>query len=103
MACAAIAHARSRGREIEFSGEDGSRADVSYLIELAAACCGPGAFLVPRHRRLLRPEGVDYYIQKLVAAFPKMPLVVHFHNDFGLGAYNTVRALHHGATIRPAP
>jgi isopropylmalate/homocitrate/citramalate synthase len=28
-----------------------------------------------------------------------MPLVVHFHNDFGLGAYNTVRALHHGATI----
>jgi isopropylmalate/homocitrate/citramalate synthase len=45
------------------------------------------------------PEGVDYYIPKLVAAFPEKPLVVHFHNDFGLGAYNTVRALHHGATI----
>ena len=24
---------------------------------------------------------------------------MHFHNDFGLGAYNTVRALHHGATV----
>ena len=34
-----------------------------------------------------------------MAAFPDKPLVVHFHNDFGLGAYNTVRALHHGATI----
>ena len=45
------------------------------------------------------PEGVDYYIPKLVAAFPDKPLVIHFHNDFGLGAYNTVRALHHGATI----
>src|SRR5262245_42569229 len=31
MACAAIAHARSRGvAEIEFGGEDGSRADVDY-------------------------------------------------------------------------
>src|SRR4029434_7327687 len=45
------------------------------------------------------PEGVDYYIPKLVAAFPDKPLVVHFHNDFGLGAYNTVRALHHGAPV----
>ena len=34
-----------------------------------------------------------------MAAFPDKPLVIHFHNDFGLGAYNTVRALHHGATI----
>src|SRR3954465_8758787 len=35
MACEAIRHARSRGvQEIEFGGEDGSRADVQYLIEL---------------------------------------------------------------------
>src|SRR5687768_6429304 len=38
MSCAAIAHARARGVEaIEFGGEDGSRADVDYLIELAGA------------------------------------------------------------------
>jgi hypothetical protein len=60
-------------RADEFGGEDGSRADVDYLVDL--------------------------YIPRLVAAFPDKPLVVHFHNDFGLGAYNTVRALHHGATI----
>jgi isopropylmalate/homocitrate/citramalate synthase len=102
MACAAIAHARSRGvEEIEFGGEDGSRADVDYLIELAAACYQAGGtrYSVPDTVGFFAPEGVDYYIPRLVAAFPDKPLVVHFHNDFGLGAYNTVRALHHGATI----
>ena len=101
MACKAIAHARSRGVEqVEFGGEDGSRADVAYLIELAAACYKAGGtrYSFPDTVGFFAPEGVDYYIPRLVAAFPDKPLVIHFHNDFGLGAYNTVRALHHGAT-----
>jgi isopropylmalate/homocitrate/citramalate synthase len=102
MATRAIAHARSRGvAEIEFGGEDGSRADVDYLIELARACYAAGGtrYSFPDTVGYFAPEGVDHYIPKLVAAFPDKPLVVHFHNDFGLGAYNTVRALQHGATI----
>ena len=102
MATKAIAHARSRGvEEIEFGGEDGSRADVSYLIDLAKACYDAGGtrYSFPDTVGFFAPEGVDYYIPRLVAAFPDRPLVVHFHNDFGLGAFNTVRALHHGATI----
>jgi isopropylmalate/homocitrate/citramalate synthase len=102
MATQAIAHARSRGvQEIEFGGEDGSRADVDYLIELAKACYAAGGtrYSFPDTVGFFAPEGVDFYIPKLVAAFPDKPLVIHFHNDFGLGAYNTVRALHHGATI----
>ncbi|HUG52409.1 MAG TPA: hypothetical protein VMR21_02355 [Vicinamibacteria bacterium] len=102
MATRAIAHARRRGVEqIEFGGEDGSRADVGYLIELARACYEAGGtrYSFPDTVGFFAPEGVDYYIPKLVAAFPDKPLVVHFHNDFGLGAYNTVRALHHGATV----
>jgi isopropylmalate/homocitrate/citramalate synthase len=102
MSTAAIRHARERGvAEIEFGGEDGSRADVGYLIELARACYEAGGtrYSFPDTVGFFAPEGVDYYIPKLVAAFPGKPLVVHFHNDFGLAAYNTVRALHHGATI----
>jgi isopropylmalate/homocitrate/citramalate synthase len=102
MSTQAIAHARARGVEqIEFGGEDGSRADVDYLIQLAEACYRAGGtrYSFPDTVGFFAPEGVDYYIPKLVAAFPTKPLVVHFHNDFGLGAYNTVRALHHGATI----
>ena len=87
--------------QIEFGGEDGSRADVGYLIELARACYQAGGtrYSFPDTVGFFAPEGVDFYIPKLVAAFPDKPLVIHFHNDFGLGAYNTVRALHHGATI----
>jgi isopropylmalate/homocitrate/citramalate synthase len=102
MSTRAIAHAKSRGVEqIEFGGEDGSRADVDYLVELADACYEAGGtrYSFPDTVGFFAPEGVDYYIPKLVAAFPDRPLVVHFHNDFGLAAYNTVRALHHGATI----
>jgi isopropylmalate/homocitrate/citramalate synthase len=102
MSTAAIRHARERGvAQVEFGGEDGSRADVGYLVELARACYEAGGtrYSFPDTVGFFAPEGVDYYIPKLVAAFPDKPLVVHFHNDFGLGAYNTVRALHHGATI----
>ncbi len=102
MATKAIAHARSRGvEEIEFGGEDGSRADVSYLIALAKACYDAGGtrYSFPDTVGFFAPEGVDFYVPKLVSAFPDKPLVIHFHNDFGLGAFNTVRALHHGATI----
>ncbi|MBK5256006.1 MAG: homoaconitate hydratase [Vicinamibacteria bacterium] len=102
MSTKAIAHARSRGVEVvEFGGEDGSRADVDYLIELAGACyeAGGARYAYPDTVGFFAPEGVDYYIPRIVAAFPKKPLVIHFHNDFGLAAYNTVRALHHGATI----
>lgn len=102
MATKAIAHARRRGvATVEFGGEDGSRADVGYLIELARACyeAGGARYAFPDTVGFFAPEGVDYYIPRIVAAFPHKPLVVHFHNDFGLAAYNTVRALHHGATI----
>ena len=102
MATRAIAHARDRGvLTVEFGGEDGSRADVDYLIELARACYAAGGarYAFPDTVGFFAPEGVDFYIPRIVAAFPDKPLVIHFHNDFGLAAYNTVRALHHGATI----
>ena len=60
MATQAIAHARRRGVAIvEFGGEDGSRADVGYLIELGRGLLRRGghALRVSRHRRLLRARG----------------------------------------------
>jgi len=40
---------------------------------------------------------VDHYIPRLVKVLGPVPMTAHFHNDFGLGAINTVRALSHGA------
>jgi isopropylmalate/homocitrate/citramalate synthase len=38
-------------------------------------------------------------VSAIKAATPQAPLVVHFHNDLGLGAWNTVVALGSGADV----
>ena len=97
----AIRYAKSKGvKSIEFGGEDGSRADIDYYVQifkrgLAAGGTRPS---FPDTVGTFSPEGVEFYIKRLVDAIPEQPLLVHFHNDFGLGSYNTITALKCGAT-----
>jgi isopropylmalate/homocitrate/citramalate synthase len=102
MMCEAISYARTEGaREIEFGGEDGSRADPDYIAEihrrgLAAGGTRPST---PDTVGCYSPFAVREYIPKIKAAAPEAPLVVHFHNDLGIGAWNTVMALGSGAEV----
>ncbi|MBS1261685.1 MAG: 2-isopropylmalate synthase [Calditrichaeota bacterium] len=102
MMCDTISYARERGvREVEFGGEDGSRADLDYTIALAKAGYEAGGtrYSFPDTVGCFTPEGVDHYIPRIVEEFPGRDLVVHFHNDFGLAGVNTVRAMSHGINI----
>jgi len=101
----AIRYARTRGLErIEFAAEDASRGDREYAIEWANACIDAGGtrFCFSDTCGVFTPEGVDHYFPRLVDALGvrtgRVQLTAHFHNDFGLGAINTVRAVMHGAT-----
>jgi isopropylmalate/homocitrate/citramalate synthase len=101
----AIRYARSRGIErIEFAAEDASRGDLAYAIEWAKACIEAGGtrFCFSDTCGVFTPEGVDRYFPPIVDALGvrqgRIQLTAHFHNDFGLGAINTVRAVLHGAT-----
>lgn len=101
----AIRYARSRGIErIEFAAEDASRGDAEYAIEWAEACIAAGGtrFCFSDTCGVFTPEGVDHYFPRIVEALGvrrgRVQLTAHFHNDFGLGAINTVRAVMHGAT-----
>ena len=99
MQCGAIRYARDQGVEkIEFGGEDGSRADLEYTIELAKAgyAAGGTRYSFPDTVGCFTPEGVDYYMPRIVKEFPGEDLVCHFHNDFGLANINTIRAMSHG-------
>jgi isopropylmalate/homocitrate/citramalate synthase len=102
MMCEAIRYAREQGAEsIEFGGEDGSRANVDYIAQihregLAAGGTRPST---PDTVGCYSPFAVREYIPKIKAAAPGAPLVVHFHNDLGLGAWNTVMALGSGAEV----
>jgi len=101
----AIRYARSRGIErIEFAAEDASRGHLDYTIEWADACIAAGGtrFCFSDTCGVFSPEGVDHYFPALVERLGvrrgRVQLTAHFHNDFGLGAINTVRAVMHGAT-----
>lgn len=96
----AIRYARERGiSRVEFASEDASRGDVEYAVRWAKACVEAGGtrMCFSDTCGVFTPEGVDHYFPKLVSALGNIPITAHFHNDFGLGAINTVRAIHHGA------
>jgi len=98
----AVAYARSQGAAlIEFGGEDGSRADPEYVkrIHLEGLGAGGARPSTPDTVGCYSPYAVRDYISQIKSAAPHAPLVVHFHNDLGLGAWNTVVALGSGAEV----
>jgi isopropylmalate/homocitrate/citramalate synthase len=102
MMCEAIAYAREQGAtEIEFGGEDGSRADPDYIarIHREGMAAGGTRPSTPDTVGCYSPYAVREYIPRIKAAAPDAPLVVHFHNDLGIGAWNTVVALGSGAEV----
>lgn len=98
----AIGYAREQGaRLIEFGGEDGSRADPAYIARIHREGLEAGGTRpsTPDTVGCYSPYAVREYIPTIKAAAPEAPLVVHFHNDLGLGAWNTVVALGSGADV----
>ena len=102
MMCDAIRYARSQGAlMIEFGGEDGSRADPAYVkrMHVEGLVAGGARPSTPDTVGCYSPYAVRDYISQIKSAAPESPLVVHFHNDLGLGAWNTVVALGSGADV----
>jgi len=97
----AIAYAREGGvQSLEFAGEDGSRADLDYVLRWAAAGKDAGGtrMCFSDTVGILTTAGVDHFIPPLVRVLDGVDLTAHFHNDYGQAAINTVRALSHGAS-----
>jgi len=102
MMCDAIRYAREAGAAlIEFGGEDGSRADPEYVRRLHREGMEAGGARpsTPDTVGCYSPYAVRDHISRIKAAAPDAPLVVHFHNDLGVGAWNTVVALGSGADV----
>jgi isopropylmalate/homocitrate/citramalate synthase len=97
MHCDAIRYARNKGvRYVEFGGEDGSRGDVDYFIELFREGIKAGGTRPswPDTVGVLTPEATRWYCSRIVAALPPdIPLLNHFHNDYGLATVNCITSL----------
>jgi isopropylmalate/homocitrate/citramalate synthase len=97
MQCDAIRYARGNGvRYVEFGGEDGSRGDVDYFIELFREGIKAGGTRPswPDTVGCLTPEATRWFCSRIVAALPpEIPLLNHFHNDYGLATINCITSL----------
>ncbi len=97
LQCQAIRYARANGvRVIEFGAEDGSRGDVEYFIRYfkASLAAGGDRPAWPDTVGCLTPESTKWYCTRIVDAMPPgLPMVCHFHNDYGLGTINAITAL----------
>jgi isopropylmalate/homocitrate/citramalate synthase len=103
LQCEAIRYARNKGvTHIEFGAEDGSRGDVDYFIEYfkAAIAAGGDRPAWPDTVGCLTPEAARWYCSRIVGAMPKgLPMVCHFHNDYGLGTINAITAVSCGFKV----
>ncbi len=95
MAMDAVVYAKEQGLIVELSGEDASRADLSFLKSVFASGVEHGAdrLCFCDTVGLMTPERITQEIPELCIA----PLSIHCHNDLGFALPNTIAALHAGA------
>jgi 2-isopropylmalate synthase len=94
----AVEYAKSHGLKVEFSAEDATRSDMTFLTDVFAAVVEAGA------DRIDVPDTVGYatpeYISGLISIISKrvtVPISLHCHNDFGLAVANSIAGVNAGA------
>ena len=81
---------------------DGNRTDIDANLDLIQKIATEGhmdELTVVDTFGGLDPHAVPYLIKKVKESINDKPIGVHFHDDFGLGAANTIIALASGAEI----
>lgn len=93
------AYARDKGLDVAVGGEDSSRADVNFLIELIATAKAAGArrFRVADTLSVLDPDA-SFALMAALRASTDLELEFHGHDDLGLATANTLAAIKAGAT-----
>ncbi len=101
-AVGAIEMARELCDDVEFSPEDASRTELSYLAEVVSAAIEAGATTVnvPDTVGYTVPAEFDRlfcYLKEHVARINEVTLSVHCHNDLGMAVANSLAAVGAGA------
>ncbi|OGS90272.1 MAG: homocitrate synthase [Gallionellales bacterium GWA2_60_18] len=87
------------GASVSLGGEDASRADVEFLLQVLdrAAEAGATRFRFADTLGILEPFGTYEIIKRLVQA-TDLEIEMHAHNDLGLATANTLAAVRAGAS-----
>ncbi len=94
----AVDYAKKHGIQVEFSAEDATRSDRTFLNQVFKAVANAGV------DRLDIPDTVGFatpqYIEQIVKDVQtniKLPISMHCHNDFGLAVANSISGINAGA------
>ncbi len=98
----AVAHAKSKCDDVEFSPEDAGRTDRAYLIECCHAAVEAGATVLNLPDTVGFCLAEDYEqmfrdVKTRVPGMDKVTLSTHTHDDLGLAASNTLGGIRGGA------
>lgn len=99
MIARVVGYARSKGLAVAVGGEDSSRADVNFLVEVIASAKAAGArrFRVADTLSVLDPDS-SYALMSALRKTTDLELEFHGHDDLGLATANTLAAVKGGAT-----
>ncbi|MBI3444739.1 MAG: homocitrate synthase [Magnetospirillum sp.] len=94
-----VTKARALGFAVLVGGEDSSRADPAFLIQVVQACEAAGAqrFRFADTMGIMEPFGVHDAFRALRTAC-SIELEIHAHDDLGLATANSLAAVRGGAT-----
>jgi len=97
----ALGFAKERGLYVSVGGEDSSRADLDFLVELMTIAGGMGAdrFRYCDTLGILDPFRMYENIRILRERVPALDIEVHTHNDLGMATANAIAGLRAGATF----
>lgn len=95
----ALGFAKDKGLYVCVGGEDASRADSDFLVELMRIARANGAdrFRYCDTLGILDPFAMFEKIGRLRAAVPELDIEVHTHNDLGLATANALAGVRGGA------
>jgi homocitrate synthase NifV len=95
----ALGFAKDHGLYVSVGGEDASRADIHFLIELMEIARGMGGdrFRFCDTLGILDPFTLYDRVRGLRRAVPELDIEVHTHNDLGMATANAIAGIRAGA------
>jgi len=95
----AVSFAKEQGLYVSVGGEDSSRADTAFLVELMGIAheLGGDRFRFCDTLGILDPFLMYEKIRTLRDAVPGLPIEVHTHNDLGMATANAIAGIRAGA------
>lgn len=95
----ALGYAKEQGLYVSVGGEDASRADIAFLVELMeiTRSLGGDRFRFCDTLGIMEPFGMYEKVSILRRAVPEVDIEVHTHNDLGMATANAIAGIRAGA------